>query len=100
MYVIGLSTVWMVDGARGSGAALEVCSTCHLEFSAWRWTFADNVAAAALTRHKSPGLTRDVLTVDLGDGACAEGRMDVARSQAFTIGEFTLARRTFMFAGL
>lgn len=46
----------------------------------------------AVTIHKSQGLTLDHLTLDLGDGAFAEGQTYVALSRARTLDGITLAR--------
>jgi ATP-dependent DNA helicase PIF1 len=46
----------------------------------------------AITIHKSQGLTLDALTLNLGDGAFAEGQTYVALSRARTIEGITLAR--------
>lgn len=46
----------------------------------------------AITIHKSQGLTMDALTLNLGDGAFAEGQTYVALSRARTIDGITLAR--------
>lgn len=45
-----------------------------------------------ITIHTSQGLTLDVLTLDLGDGAFAEGQTYVALSRAHTIDGITLVR--------
>lgn len=46
----------------------------------------------AITIHKSQGLTLDALTLNLGDGAFAEGQTYVVLSSARTIEGITLAR--------